>query len=66
MKMKKLRIHQKHTIRIVHNRTKFENTKEFFKSANVLHLYKFNILSIAVFMHRVHTKTSMPVSTGPS
>ena len=62
--LKKLRSEQKHTIGIGHNRTKFEHTKEIFKSANVLNLYKFNILSIAVFMHRVHTKTSPPVFTG--
>ena len=62
----KLRSQQKHTIRIVHNKTKFEHTKELllFKSASVLNLYKLNILSIAVFMHRVHTKTSPPVFTG--
>ena len=62
--LKKLRNQQRHAIRIVHKKTKFEHTKELFKSANVLNLYKFNILSIAVFMHRVHTKTSPPVFTG--
>ena len=54
---------QKHAIRIVHNKRKFEHTKEHFKSANVLKSYKLNILSIAVFMHRVYTKTSPPVFT---
>ena len=43
---------------------KIEHTKELFKSANVLNLYKLNILSIAVFLHSVHTKTSAPVFTG--
>ena len=62
--LKKLRSQQKHAIRIVHNKTKFEHTKELFKSASVLNLYKLNILSIAVFMHRVHTKASPPVFTG--
>ena len=62
--LKKLRSQQKHAIRIVHHKTKFEHTKELFKSASVLNLYKLNILSIAVFMHRVHTKTSPPVFTG--
>ena len=56
--LKKLRSQQKHTIRIVHNKTKFEHTKELFKSANVLNLYKLNILSIAVFMNRAHAKRS--------
>ena len=59
--LKKLRSQQKHAIRIVHNKTKFEHTKELFKSASVLNLCKLNILSIAVFMHRVHTKTSPSV-----
>ena len=62
--LKKLRSQQKHAIWTVHNKTKFEHTKELFKSANVLNLYKLNILSIAVFMHSVHTKTSPPVFTG--
>ena len=64
MNREKLRSQEKHSIRIVHNKTKFKHTKELFKSANELNLYKLNILSIAVFMHRVHTKTSPPVFTG--
>ena len=51
-------------IRIVHKKIKFEHTKELLKSTNVLSLCKLNILSIAVFMHRVYTKTSPPVFTG--
>ena len=54
--LKKLRSQQKQAIRIVHDKTKFEHTKEFFKSANVLNLYQFNILSIAAFMHKDHIK----------
>ena len=62
--LKKLRSQQKHAIRMVHNKTKFEHAKELFKSATVLNLYKLNILSIAVFMYRVHTKLSPSVFTG--
>ena len=62
--LKKLRSQQKQPIRIVHIKTNFEHTKELFKSASVLNLYKLNILSIAVFMHRVHTKTSPLICTG--
>ena len=51
MNLKKLRSQQKHAIRIVHNKAKFEHTKELFKLANLLNLYKLNILSIAVYMH---------------
>ena len=43
----------------MHNKTRFEHAKELFKSANVLNLHKLNVLSIAIFMHRVHTKTSL-------
>ena len=62
--LKNVRSQQKHAIRISHNKTKFEHTKELFKSANVLNQYKLNILSIAIFMYRVRTKTSSPVFTG--
>ena len=65
MKLKKLRNQQKNAIGIVHNETKCEHTKEHFRPANVLNLYKLNLLNIAVFMRRVHTKTS-PVFTGSS
>ena len=62
--LKKLRSQQKHAIRIVHNKRKFEHTKELFESVSVLNLYKLNILNIVAFMHRVHTKASPPVFTG--
>ena len=62
--LKKLHSQQKHAIRIVHNKRKFEHTKELFESVSVLNLYKLNILNIVAFMHRVHTKTSPPVFTG--
>ena len=61
--LKKLRSQQKRAIRIVHNKAKFEHTKELFKSANVLSLHELNILSIGVFMLRAHTKTSPPAFT---
>ena len=48
----------------VWNMMRTYNTIELFKSANVLNLYKPNLLSIAVFTHRIHTKTSPPVFTG--
>ena len=38
--------------------------KKLFKSTNVQNIYKLNILSVAVFMHRVHTRASPPVFTG--
>ena len=38
--------------------------KKLFKSTNVQNIYKLNILSVAVFTHRVHTRASPPVFTG--
>ena len=64
MNQKKLRSQQKHTIGIVHNKTKLDHTKELFKSTNVLNLYELNILSIAVLIHKVHKILCSPVFTG--
>ena len=64
--LKKLRSQQKHAIRIVHNKTKFEHTKELFKSTNVLNLYKLNILSIAIFMHEFIQKYLLHYTTRSS
>ena len=44
--LKKLRSQQKHAIRIVHNKTKFEHTKELFKSAIVMNLYKLYLITV--------------------
>ena len=49
---------------MIHNKTKFEHTKELSKPTSSLNLYKLNILGINVCMHRVHTKTSPSVFTG--
>ena len=62
--LKKLRSQQKHTIRIVHNKRKFEHTKELFRSASVLNLYKLNILSVAVFMQKHLLLFSLEASRG--
>ena len=68
--LKKICSLQKHAIRIVFNKTKFEHIKELSKLINVLNLHKIiniykyiNILRNAVFMHRVNTKTSPTVFT---
>ena len=64
MNQKKLHSQQKHTIRIVHNKTTLDHTKELFKSTNVLNLYKLNISSIALLIHRVHKTSCSPVFAG--
>ena len=49
--LKKLLSQQKHAIRIVDNKTRFEHTKELFNSLKILNIYKLNILNTSIFMH---------------
>ena len=55
--LKKLLSQQKHAIRIVNNKTRFEHTKELFNSQKILNIYKLNNLNTAIFMHRVYNET---------
>ena len=56
--LKKLQSQQKHAIRIVNNKTRFEHTKELFNSQKILNIYKLNILNAAIFMHKVYNETA--------
>ena len=56
--LNKLLHQQKHAIRIVDNKTRFEHTKEFFDSQKILNIYKLNILNPAIFMHKVYNETA--------
>ena len=56
--LKKLLSQQKHTIRIVNDKTHFENTKELFNSQKILNIYKLNILNTTVVMHQVYNETA--------
>ena len=47
---------QKHLLRIIFNKGKFENTRELFKSSKTLNIYKLNIFSISVFMPKIQGK----------
>ena len=42
--LKKLLSQQKHAVRIINNRTRFDHTNELFKSQKILNIYKLNIL----------------------
>ena len=56
--LKKLLSQQKHAIRTVNNKTRFEHTKELFNSQKILNIYKLNILNTAIFMHKVYNDTA--------
>ena len=56
--LKKLQSQQKHAIRIVNNKTRFEHTKELFNSQKILKIYKLNILNAALFMHKIYNETA--------
>ena len=47
---------EKHLLRIIFNKGKFENTRELFKSSKTLNIYKLNIFSISVFMPKIQGK----------
>ena len=57
-KFKKLSIQQKHAMRTIRNKEKFEHKKQLFQSNKMLNVYKLNILNVATFMYKVnqHTK----------
>ena len=49
---------QKHAIRIIFNKKRFESTREIFRSNKILNVYQINIMKNLVFMHQVSTKTT--------
>ena len=56
--LEKLLIQQKHAVRIISNRTRFDHTNELSKPQKILNIYKLNILSVAVFMYQIRNKTT--------
>ena len=54
----KLLSQQIHAIRIVNNKTRFEHIKELFNSQKILNIYKLDILSTAIFIHKVYNETA--------
>ena len=56
--LEKLSSQQKHLMRIVCNKGKFEHSKELFQLNKILNVYKLNILNVATFMHKVNTKSA--------
>ena len=56
--LKRLLSEQKHTVRIINNRIRFDHTNELFKSQKILNIYELNISSVAVFMYEIRNKTA--------
>ena len=49
---------QKHAVRIINNRTRFDNTNKLFNTKKIWNIYKLNIFSLAVFMYQIRRKTA--------
>ena len=56
--LKKINSQQKHALRIIFNKSKFEHTSELFKSSKILNVCKLNIFNTAVFMHKIQRKSA--------
>ena len=59
--LKKINSQQKHALRIIFNKSKFEHTSELFKSSKILNVCKLNIFNTAVFMHRIQGKSALSI-----
>ena len=56
--LKKLSSQQKHAMRIICTKGKFEHTKQLFQSNKIFNVYKLNILNITTFLYKVNKKTA--------
>ena len=56
--LQKLLSQQKHAVRIINNRIRFDHTNKFLKSQKISNIYKLNILSVAVSMYQIRNKTA--------
>ena len=59
--LKKLHSKQKHAIRVIHNKTKFEHTRHLFRKNKILNVYQLNRLNSVMLMHKISTKTAPSV-----
>ena len=55
--LKKIHSKQKHDLRILYNKDRYNHTKELFSSWNVLNVYKLNLLNTSIFMHKIKNGT---------
>lgn len=56
--LKKINSQQKHAIRIIYNKNKYESVQELLRSLKILNVYQINILNNIILMHHVSTKTA--------
>ena len=59
--LKKVNSQQKHSVRIIYNKMKYESVRELLISLKILNVYQISILNNASFMHRINTKTAPTV-----
>ena len=59
--LKKINSQQKHALRIIFNKSKFEHTSALFKSSKILNVQKLNIFNTAVFMHKIQGKSATSI-----
>ena len=58
---KKIKSRQKHALRIIFGKSKFERTSELFKCSKVLNVYVLKIFNTAVFMHKIPEKSMLNI-----
>ena len=56
--VKELSSQQKHAMRIICNKWKFEYTKQLFQLNEIPNVYKLNVVNVATFMYKVNPKTA--------
>ena len=56
--LKKINSQQKHALRIIFNKSKFDHASELFKSRKIVKVYKLSIFNTAVFMHKIQGKSA--------
>ena len=57
--LRKINSHQKHALRLIHNKNRFYNSKELLESCEILNVYELNLLNTAVFMHKIKNRTAL-------
>ena len=63
--LKKIHSKQKHALRILYNKDRYNHTKELFSSWNVLNVYKLNLLNTSIFMHKIKNGTALQLFIQP-
>ena len=57
----KVNSQQKHSVRIIYNKMKYESVRELLTSLKILNVYQINILNNASFMRKINTKSELTV-----